>query len=103
MSAKQVSSDVITFTTQAKNIIDTYATINDRISVIYAKESNGCEYNKLISTNTNLQKFMEFSDEDGLYVLCSIEDNEENLSYILHKYQIINRMYAHISSTKIFA
>lgn len=102
MSAKRVSSDVITFTMEAKNIIDTYATINDRISVIYAKESNGCEYNKLISPNTNLKKLIEFGDEGGLYVLCSMEDNEENLSYVLHKYKIINGIYAYISSTNIF-
>ena len=101
MSSKRVSSDIITFTTQAKNIIDTYATINDRISVIYAKESNGCEYNKLISTNINVQKFMEFGGEDGLNVLCSIEDNEENLSYMLHKHKIINGMYTHVSSIKV--
>ena len=44
---------------------------------------------------------MEFNDGYGLYILCSVEDNEDNLSYILHKYKIINGIYTYVDSTVV--
>lgn len=86
------------FTQKATNIIDTYSTINDRISVIYAKEFAGGEYKNLSFANENLTKLMNFEDNDELYILCCIEDSQENLSYILHKFKLINDNYCHTSS-----
>ena len=97
--AKTFKNSTISFTNQAKEIIDTYSTISDRISLIYAKEFNGSEYGNLPTSNTEFLKIIEFdNDEYLLYVLCSMEDSQENISYILHKYKMINNNYNHVSS-----
>jgi hypothetical protein len=93
-----VGQNSVTFTTEAKKIIDIYSTTNDKISVIYAKESNTCEYNKFISSTIGLKKFVEFDNFEGLCILCSIEDNDENFSYMLHKYKLIDGKYVHTDS-----
>ena len=89
------------FTPQAKNIIDTYASINDRLSVVYAREFNKCEYKNLIPENEWLLSCIEFGSEKSLFVLCSREDDEENISYILHKYKFENGKHSYITSTTI--
>ena len=101
MSRIYKNSNNTTFSPQAKNIIDTYASINDRLSVVYAREINGCEYNNLISENECLLKFVELDSENSLFVLCSREDDDENISYILHKYKFVNGKHTHVTSITI--
>lgn len=101
MSILYSNYNTMAFSSQAKNIIDTHATINDKISVIYARESNGCEYKKLMLTNINFLNLIELNLENTLFIVCSKEDNDENILFILYKYKIINGKYEHISNTMI--
>jgi len=89
------------FTIGAKDIINTYSTINDRITVIYVKEFTGFEYNKLTFDKSKIEKFINSNGENILFILCAVVDNDENITFKLHKYNYINYNYNYINTTVI--
>ena len=52
-------------------------------------------------TNINFLNLIELNLENTLFIVCSKEDNDENILFILYKYKIINGKYEHISNTMI--
>jgi len=90
----------ISFSAKAQDIITTYSTINDRISVIYAKEFNGAEYYNQ-NVNKDFLNLIKFDNHNELYIVCSVEDQYENLSYVLHKYKMTNNCYVHLTTVSI--
>jgi hypothetical protein len=88
----------VSFSKEAMDIIDTFSTINDKITVIYAKEFQGYEYSRLLTTNENLLNHINFNKENTLYILCLVEDEQENTIYVLHEYEKIKSNYSYIDN-----
>jgi hypothetical protein len=88
-------------TQQAKNIINTYNTISDRLYVIYAKEFNNTEY-YAPNINNDKIKSINIDNDNSFFIICIKEDDEENYTYILHKFELFDNNYKWVNTNTLY-